>query len=185
MRFWFIIAAIFLSTAGVCQKTSGNDRINDDSTRTVYARKATLLSAIIPGAGQIYNRKYWKAPLIYGGAAAFIYFVNLNNTYYQKYRDLYEQKVDGTADPIWDQVNKESIRREREYWRRNRDLNYIGLGVLYFLQVIDANVDAHLYEYDISDDLTFRYEPILHQPVRNPVSLKTSNTLGLKLSLNF
>ncbi len=185
MRFWLVLAAIVISTGAFGQKRKNMDRVYNDSTRTVYARKATLLSVVLPGSGQIYNRKFWKVPLVYGGAAAFIYFIDLNNKRYKEYGDIYEQKVNGTADPRWDQVNQESIRRYRDYWRRNRDLNVIGLGVLYFLQIIDANVDAHLYQYDISDDLTVRYEPILNKPVQNPLSFKTSNTIGLKLSLNF
>lgn len=155
-------------------------------------KTATLLSTFIPGAGQVYNRKYWKAPVIYGGFATFAYFIRFNNRLYIKYRNLYEQKVAYEANPeevdlnpIYENVDKEIIRREREYWRRNRDLNYIGLGALYLLQIIDANVDAHLYEYDISDDLTLRYEPTYNHMVFNPISSKSSNAMGVKLTLNF
>ncbi len=189
MRFWLIAGALFLCSVTMGQnadkpkEVDGNEKLHPPQT-------ATWLSAVVPGAGQVYNKKYWKVPIIYGGFATFAYFIRFNNRLYIKYRDIYQQKVafeagEGEINPIYENVDKESIRREREYWRRNRDLNYIGLGALYLLQIIDANVDAHLYRYDISDDLTLRYEPTYDQFVFNPSMSKTSNAMGVKLTLNF
>ena len=136
--------------------------------------------------------KYWKIPLIYGGGATFIYFIGVNNGYYKKYSRLYTQKLayeqdpdENEIDPRYEQISSESIRKERENWRRNRDLNYIGLGALYFLQIIDANVDAHLFEYDISDDLTFRYQPDYVGGMFDGYSSKIGGALGVRLTLNF
>lgn len=128
-------------------------------------RSATLMSTLLPGSGQIYNKKYWKVPLIYGGFGTLIYFAQLNHKYFLKYKELYNKKIasqanQGAGDPL-PLISAEAILNEREYWRRNRDLNYIGIGLLYVLNVIDANVDAHLAEYDISDDLSMHITPTI------------------------
>jgi len=128
-------------------------------------RAATLMSTLLPGSGQIYNRKYWKLPIIYGGFGALIYYSQVNHKYFLKYRDMYEQKIASLNNAEIDDpeplASPEAILREREHWRRNRDLNYIGIGLLYVLNVIDANVDAHLAEFDISDDLSMNISPTI------------------------
>ena len=189
MRFWLIVGAMFLCMAASGQKADPSGRrIEEEKPHS--PKVASWLSTIVPGAGQVYNKKYWKVPVIYAGFATFAYFIRYNNRLYIKYRNLYQQKVafdegEGEIDPIYENVDKSIFRDKREYWRRNRDLNYIGLGALYLLQIIDANVDAHLYKYDISDDLTLRYEPTYNQLVYNPALSKTSNAMGIKLTLNF
>ena len=189
MRFWLIVGAMFLYMAASGQKADPSVRVIEEE-KTHSPKVASWLSTIVPGAGQVYNKKYWKVPVIYGGFATFAYFIRFNNRLYIKYRNLYQQKVafdegEGEIDPMYENVDKAIFRDQREYWRRNRDLNYIGLGALYLLQIIDANVDAHLYKYDISDDLTLRYEATYNQLVYNPALSKTSNAMGIKLTLNF
>ncbi len=189
MRFWLIVGAMFLCMAASGQKADPSGRLIEEE-KPHSPKVASWLSTIVPGAGQVYNKKYWKVPVIYAGFATFAYFIRYNNRLYIKYRNLYQQKVafdegEGEIDPIYENVDKSIFRDKREYWRRNRDLNYIGLGALYLLQIIDANVDAHLYKYDISDDLTLRYEPTYNQLVYNPALSKTSNAMGIKLTLNF
>ena len=189
MRFWLIVGAMFLYMAASGQKADPSGRVIEEE-KTHSPKVASWLSTIVPGAGQVYNKKYWKVPVIYGGFATFAYFIRFNNRLYIKYRNLYQQKVafdggEGEIDPMYENVDKAIFRDQREYWRRNRDLNYIGLGALYLLQIIDANVDAHLYKYDISDDLTLRYEATYNQLVYNPALSKTSNAMGIKLTLNF
>ncbi|WP_057951897.1 DUF5683 domain-containing protein [Salinivirga cyanobacteriivorans] len=189
MRFWLIVGAMFLCMAASGQKADPSGRLIEEE-KPHSPKVASWLSTIVPGAGQVYNKKYWKVPVIYAGFATFAYFIRYNNRLYIKYRNLYQQKVafdegEGEIDPIYENVDKAIFRDQREYWRRNRDLNYIGLGALYLLQIIDANVDAHLYKYDISDDLTLRYEATYNQLVYNPALSKTSNAMGIKLTLNF
>jgi hypothetical protein len=188
MRYWVAFLLLIVCIPIFSQKNVDNKREKKYHSPV----KATLLSTFIPGAGQIYNRKYWKVPLIYGGSATFIYFVGVNNSLYKKYTNLYEQKIafeesDGETyiDPIYENVSSETLRRERENWRRNRDLNYIGIGFLYILQIIDANVDAHLFEYDISDDLTFRYQPDYVGGNQYGFSSNIGGGLGVRLTLNF
>jgi hypothetical protein len=181
MRFGFTLLMLFLLLNGFGQSTK-----NGQLQETAHSpRRATLYSTFLPGAGQVYNQAYWKVPIIYGGFAAFTYFIHYNNMEYLKYRSLYEQKVAGTIDDLYRDINEETLRREREKWRRFRDLNYIGFGFLYLLQILDATVEAHLFEYDISDDLTLRYQPFIHQNVWTSNQQPRSGNIGLGVSLSF
>jgi hypothetical protein len=137
-------------------------------------RKATIYSAILPGLGQIYNRKYWKVPIIYGGFATFGYFINFNNDLYIKYRKAYSDIIDEDpntnsylklgVNPINFEPDKiaqftERLKRAKDGSRRNRDLVIISTIVFYAANIMDASVDAHFFNFDISDELTFNWTP--------------------------
>ncbi len=139
-------------------------------------RKATIYSAILPGLGQAYNKKYWKIPLIYAGFGAIGYFINWNNDNYQFNKKAYEHLTDDNPDTnifmeieaveYYDLDNathfsnfKDGLVKRQDYYRRNRDLLIIGFVGFYGLNIIDASVDAHLFNFDISDDLTMNWEP--------------------------
>ena len=143
-------------------------------------RKATIYSAIVPGLGQIYNKKYWKVPLIYIGFGAIGYFINWNNENYQLFKTGYTHLTDTNPD-TQDYLKIEAVRRnnynldnptefnnlktallkQQDYYRRNRDLLVISMVGFYGLNIIDASVDAHLFDFDISDDLTLKWEPTM------------------------
>lgn len=122
-------------------------------------RIATILSAVFPGAGQVYNEKVWKLPIIYGGIATNLYFIEFNNRRYQLFRD--ELKKFDAADPAlsFPNLNRDALARNVDFWRRSRDLNFVVFGVIYLLNIIDAQVDAHLSGFDISDDISMIIEP--------------------------
>lgn len=139
-------------------------------------KKATLYSAILPGLGQAYNKKYWKIPLVYIGFGAFGYFINWNNDNYQTnkraYHDLtdddpdtkYYETLDAFQDFNLDNPTsaanfKDGLNKRQEYYRRNRDFLIITTIGFYGLQIIDASVDAHLFNFDMSDDLTLNWQP--------------------------
>lgn len=137
-------------------------------------RKAVIYSAIFPGLGQIYNRKYWKLPILYGGFAAFTYFVTWNNRYYQTYFEWHRDLIDGDPNTNeWhnglpygktpDNVDKkwlEGVYKDRkDYYRYYRDFSFIGAVAVYLLGIVDAYVDAQLFNFDISPDLSMRVEP--------------------------
>ncbi|MGQ8337590.1 DUF5683 domain-containing protein [Sunxiuqinia sp. A32] len=139
-------------------------------------RKATIYSAVLPGLGQIYNKKYWKAPLIYIGFAAFGYFIDWNNDQYVVYRQAYADIIDddpntnsfkhldleGRYDfdnPSQLQQLGDRIKRAKDYSRRNRDMVIISTAAFYAINIIDASVDAHFFDFDISDDLSFKWAP--------------------------
>ena len=130
-------------------------------------RKAVLF-AIVPGGGQIYNRRWWKVPLAYGGigacAGVFIY----NNNAYNRLRDNYRWMVDGDPNTVpvepYSALDPEALRRFRDQSRGYVELSGLILGFAYLLSVADAYVDAHLASFDVSDDLTLRLRPSIQSP---------------------
>jgi len=149
--------------------------------------KAAIYSAVLPGLGQGYNKKYWKIPIIYAGFTVFIYFIVTNNNEYQKYQDAYTYVV--TGDTSWtdnDLVYKyteEQLRQSKDYYKRNKELMIILASLWYVLQIIDASVDAHFFEYDISDDLSIRLDPIFEpKPHYNSFN---GNYGGIRITFNF
>lgn len=154
--------------------------LEEDTVKVHSPHKAAIYSAILPGLGQAYNKKYWKIPLVYGGFAAFGYFINFNNNRYKMFKMYYSDLTDGNdmtnsflnykyvdGDRIEDQSYIETLKRgfikEQDRWRRWRDMNIIMIVGFYGLNIIDASVDAHFFDWDISDDLTLRWQPTLDQ----------------------
>lgn len=172
----YVLIILFYSTgfSGFSQETV-TDTVVAEKTEAIHSpRKATIYSAVLPGLGQIYNRKYWKVPLVFGGFAALGYFINFNNGEYVKYRQAYSDIID--LDPNTNSYvqlftdprnlqpenigqSTERLRKAKDYWRRNRDLVVIGTAVFYALNIIDASVDANFFNFDISDDLTINWVP--------------------------
>ncbi|MFA0960781.1 DUF5683 domain-containing protein [Roseivirga sp. BDSF3-8] len=125
--------------------------------------RASLLSAVMPGLGQVYNGKYWKVPVIYGGFAMFGYLINYNNENYQEFRAALFAEIDGddsTVNPFEGVLSEASLRRRTDLFRRNRDFSMILAGVWYLLNIVEAHVDAHLQEFDVSEDISMRFEPV-------------------------
>ena len=130
--------------------------------KAVYsnARKATIMSAILPGLGQIYNKKYWKAPVIYAGMGALGYMFVTNNNQYNYYRQHLIAEYDEDPNTLnTSGYSGTQLQTQKVYYRRYRDFAAIGIGVLYVLNIIDANVDAHLKTFDVSDDLSVHLGP--------------------------
>jgi hypothetical protein len=148
--------------------------------QTHSSRKAVVYSIICPGLGQVYNKKYWKLPIIYGAGGAFGYFVGFNQLKYQKFRDAYDNGTPGEPALIDGMYyDYDVLERGRDYYRRYRDLSALGLGLIYFLNVIDAMVDAHFFYYDVSDDLSMRVEPAI---IENP---GMTAAVGFRINLGF
>ena len=140
-------------------------------------KKASLM-AIVPGLGQIYNHKYWKLPIVYAGFGVIGYFAVTNTRYYRDYKEAYSFKVENPdcnvnnpecleQHPLAAKYSKETLKYIRDYYRRNMQLSYIIGGAWYLLQIIDANVDAHLSHWNISDNLSMDVSPV-YQPVPQP-----------------
>ncbi|MDE6827940.1 MAG: hypothetical protein K2P46_04395, partial [Alistipes sp.] len=147
----------------------GDAAVNYSTNDVSQVKKATTLACIFPGAGQIYNKSYWKVPFVVGGFASMIYCIDWNNRGYQRYKKAYnllsayeahpEDFPDGPTDEFHGRYSASFILNLRNNFRRNRDLCIIVTGALYILQIVDAHVDAHLKDYDISDDLSINLEP--------------------------
>lgn len=127
-------------------------------------RTASILSAVAPGAGQIYNRKYWKAPIAWAGLGACVYFIQENTREYRRYKDAYIAIVDGdptTTDEFNGRFSSSQVLKVSDTYRRWRDLSYIAFGAVYLLNVVDASVDAHFVRFDVSRDLSAGLGPSL------------------------
>jgi hypothetical protein len=125
--------------------------------------KAAWRAAVLPGWGQIYNRKYWKLPLVYGGLGGLGYWVGINAVEHRQYRRSYIAKTDedaGFADPF-PGLPESSVLSAREFYRRQLDASILLTVAFYGLQIVDAVVDAHLFEFDVSDDLSLQASPWL------------------------
>lgn len=162
-------------------------------------KRAMWLALVLPGAGQIYNRKYWKLPIVYGGFVGCAYALRWNNQMYRDYSQAYLDLMDD--DPNTQSYNQflhlgakiddsnkaryqKLFKSRKDTYRRWRDLSVFCLIGVYALSVIDAYVDASLSEFDISKDLSLRVEPTIinNNRERNPLK---SNSLGINCSLNF
>ena len=157
--------------------------LNPKSTKPHPPKRAALLSAIIPGAGQVYNKKYWKVPVIYVGFGALAYSFQFNQSRYVKYRDAYKTRIDNdstTTDPYIKKYTDDDLISLFKYYHRYRDLTVIGGAAVYLFQIIDATVDAHMFTFNVDDDLSMNIHPIL---------IRTASlnhyTTGLGLSIKF
>lgn len=166
------------------------------------SKRALWMAAVIPGAGQIYNRKYWKLPIIYGGFVGCVYAWRWNNMMYHDYSQAYMDLMDddpntksyesflhlgrvineNNSDELKTWQNK--FKKRKDYYRRYRDMSVFILIGVYALSVIDAYVDASLSEFDISDDITLKVEPAIMND-RSSANLLKSSTLGLQCSISF
>lgn len=125
---------------------------------------ATIFSTIVPGLGQTYNKKYWKVPVVYGGLSTFYFIASWNNRGYTRFKRALKLNIDGddtTIDEFEGTRTKEELRFFMNTYRRNRDISILGFTVVYVLNILDANVDAHLYDWNVSDDLSFKVEPTI------------------------
>ncbi|MCR5240105.1 MAG: hypothetical protein K6E15_08090 [Prevotella sp.] len=223
----YILIAFFLLLAAGSQQAKAQERIGQDSlTVTTYdslsvvvdttfskkkevgrdwstwrpnPKRALWLALVIPGGGQIYNRKYWKLPLVYGGFIGCLYAMSWNNTMYKDYSQAYQDLMD--KDPNTQSYNQflhlgtqitpqnetryqDIFRKRKDKYRRWRDLSFFVMIGVYALSVIDAYVDAELSVFDISDDLSLRVEPTIinNRSSNNPLD---ASSVGLQCSLNF
>ncbi len=163
-------------------------------------KRAMWLAIVLPGAGQIYNRKYWKLPIIYGGFVGCVYAITWNNQMYRDYSQAYLDIMDD--DPNTQSYNqflhlgasinstneeryKEIFRKRKDKYRRWRDMGMFVMIGIYALSVIDAYVDASLSEFDISDDLTLRVEPTMLNNGTHSLNPLQAGGVGLRCSLTF
>lgn len=165
-----------------------------------------LLMALVPGLGQIYNRKYWKLPIVYGAFMGCIYAVTWNNKNYGDYKNAYfdvvldynkvreDSNYDGPWSDSWtvfvpygdektyvmNSQFRDNLKRRKDYFRRYRDLSIIITAGVYALSIVDAYVDAHLFDFDISPDLSLHWSPEV-----SPRTSQTPASYGLNCSFKF
>lgn len=183
----------------VLQNTPKKKPVRDWATWHPNPKRALWLALVLPGAGQIYNRKYWKLPLVYGGFVGCVYAMRWNDQMYHDYSQAYLDISDDDPNTqsynqflhLGKAITKENMatyqnlfKQRKDRYRRWRDLSFFCLLGVYALSVIDAYVDASLSEFDISNNLSLRVEPAIinNRISRNPF---TASAVGLQCSLNF
>ncbi|MBO7055215.1 MAG: hypothetical protein J6W37_07510 [Bacteroidales bacterium] len=168
-----------------------------DSIEKKHSPKtAAILSTILPGAGQIYNNSWWKVPIVYAGFAGIGYGLYFYQDYYKSFKTAYnnyrnpylEQGLNPPADTIltvrgetgYSPVN---VQQGRDFYRKYRDLCIIGLGVWYLANILDAYTEAHLFEFDVSDDLSVQWQPTFYY--RQTSMATAALPSGIKFTVDF
>jgi hypothetical protein len=184
-----LLLVLIVSQPNRLSGQKANDTIYGKTADSVLAKKhsptkATLMSAALPGLGQLYNKKWWKVPIIYAGFGVMTYFIVTNTDLYIDYKCAYiESSYGNTNGNYKDLVNRytqDELLSAREYYRRNLEISILITTLWYILNIVDAAVDAHLYTFDISEDLSLKLEPAFQ-----PVGFSAKPTPGLKLSIRF
>ena len=149
--------------------------VNDPLTPS----KAAFYSSVIPGLGQIYTRRYWMVPIIYGGLGASIYYFDYNKREMNKYRTAYKRRLSGYFDDEYIDIIPENdkLLEGMRFHRRYKDFSFMFLVGTYILNIIDANVGAHLLQFNVSEDLSFK-------PYIENSFLNLSQSAGLRLNIN-
>ncbi len=140
--------------------------------------KAAFYSAVVPGLGQVYNKKYWKIPIIYAGMAAGLYFYKQQDDDYDRFRDAYKRRLAGYTDDEFQGISDDRLINAQKSAQKNKSISIIVTVAFYFLNVIDANVDAHLRQYEVSDDLSL-------QPNFDYNQFNTKPQYGMSLTYRF
>jgi hypothetical protein len=161
------------------------DSLLIDTVKVHSPKKAVILSAIVPGAGQVYNhiampkgkkKAYWKVPLIYAGLGATGYFLIKNQVTQRDLKLDYTNRINGgIPDPRWELYDDQAILTLYNRYLDWRDLSILGMGVVYLLQLVDAGIEAHFVNFDISEDLSLQIEPAYFG----------NRTAGISLNFNF
>ena len=185
-RYHFTVLILILVSVSVFAQTA-DDSVSSKKVKKLTVKpehspkKASIFSACLPGLGQAYNRKYWKIPLVYAGLGGFGYLTWFNNGLYHDYKDEY---IFRTANP-GQQINftdysDSQVKEQVDFYRRYRDLSVILVAAFYTLNIVDANVDAHLFTFDVSNDLSLNISPSI--PYSSTI---TAGSFGLSLTLKF
>jgi len=156
--------------------TGFTQSIKDNKIKS--AKKASILSIILPGSGQIYNKKYWKVPIIYSSLATSIYFICDNQKKLTNYENAYIDRVNGRTDDYIDVYNNTQLISIIDYYERNRDISMMITAAIYLLNIVDASVDAHLFDFDVSEDLSIETKPEI-------INTPNGKTKVLSIKMNF
>lgn len=154
-----------------------NDTLKKTEINPLAPSKAAFYSAILPGLGQAYNKKYWKIPIVYAALGVGVYSYTWNNKKYHSYRDAYKQRLAGKEDE-YAYLDDSRLIEGQKFYQKNRDLSAIITVAIYILNIVEANVNAHLMQFNVNDKLTFR--PDIQQN-----DLNSKQNLGIALSYQF
>lgn len=194
-RFYIFLCCVVITSITLAQKTKDTKRVDADLLVTkdtivkktidpLRPSKAAFFSAIIPGLGQAYNKKYWKVPIVYAALGTGIYFYDRNNKQYNRYRDAYKRRLAGFKDDefygdgVTPALSTEALIRAQDQFRRNKELSLLVTIGMYALNIIDANVDAHLLQFNVDENLSL-------SPHYQYNRMENASDLGLTLNFKF
>lgn len=150
-----------------------------DPINPLAPSKAAFYSAVLPGLGQAYNKKYWKIPIVYAGLGIGLYFYFDNAKEYDRYRDAYKRRLAGfTDDEFFGTINTDGLIEAQETLQRNQEISLLVTIGIYVLNIIDANVDAHLLQFNVDDNLSLKPHYKLNEFDR-------SSDLGVTVNFKF
>lgn len=159
-------------------KLVAKDTLKSQEINPLAPAKAAFYSAVLPGLGQAYNKKYWKIPLVYGAMGTSLYYYSWNNRKYNQYRDAYKNRLAGYSNDKFQYLDDARLIQAQRFHQRNRDISLLLTVGFYILNIVDANVDAHLLQFNVNDNLSLN--PKIDQ---NDLNYKTN--FGLALNYSF
>ena len=192
-RFYSLLLCLFSVLFSFSQKDKDSTSISIDKELIIIDQevltkkeidplrpsKAAFLSAILPGLGQAYNKKYWKVPLVWGGIGAGIYFYVRNDEQFDRYRGAYKRRLAGFKDDeFYNVISDDGLIRAQEQFRRNKEVSLLVTIGIYALNIIDANVDAHLLQFNVDENLSL-------SPHYQYNELENTSDLGVTLNFKF
>lgn len=184
-KFYSIVLFLFVfgNTSVFSQKKKDEFLIAKDTLKSIdidplTPAKAAFYSAILPGLGQAYNKKYWKIPIVYGAIGVSMYYYLDSSKKYHQYRDAYKRRLEGFTDDEFSYYNDEQLISAQKFYQRNKDMSALFVIGFYVLNIIDANVDAALIQFNVNENLSVR--PDINM---NDVTFKTN--VGLTFNYNF
>lgn len=186
-KFFYISFFVFLLGTGtsfsqnelkVTDVLVAKDSIKKTTINPLAPSKAAFYSAILPGLGQAYNKKYWKIPIVYGAIGTGIYSYIWNNKKYHQYRDAYKRRLLGYTDDNFQYLDKDRLISAQKFHQKNRDLSMLVTAGLYILNIVDANIDGHLMQFNVNENLSVK-------PELQENEFDNRHNLGFKLSYNF
>jgi len=206
-----LFAMILTFFVCLTNKVYAQGKVTADSTIIItHSPKKATYFALIPGAGQIYNKKYWKLPIVYAGFAVTGYFAFYARGEYLDYNEAYICKlngcenqlathydtelnadvcsINGMENELAGKYTSEQLKSARDYYRRNMELSFIFMGAWYILQILDATVDAHLYYWEVNENLSVRVEPTFQRSTAQMPPIIPNNNInhnGLKITVSF
>ena len=174
---------LFIQLSGTSFAQSKADSVlakEFDYSQRFSPRKALFYSAVLPGMGQAYNKKYWKIPIFYTGFAMGIYVTGFYQDRYVQYRNELLNSLSTNSFPSTpSNFTEATLRRAVDFYQRKRDATLVLLGIGYLLQIIDAHVDAHLKDFKYNPNLSLKLEPVAHQDIL------TGQQVGFGLTITF
>lgn len=170
--------ALIFAQAKSETKLVSKDTVKSQEINPLAPAKAAFYSAVLPGLGQAYNKKYWKIPLVYGAMGTSLYYYSWNNRKYNQYRNAYKNRLAGYTDDKFQYLDDARLIQAQRFHQRNRDISLLLTVGFYILNIVDANVDAHLLQFNVNDNLSLN--PKIDQ---NDINYKTN--FGLALNYTF